>query len=665
MPKKTTRTRKHAKRKREEDKDEKRHEQATIIPLQALLPVCYVHEISRMYTRQTRKKEANANESTYNDACNEMKLVNVNVTYSDFNKGQQNETNEVKTKEAERKNVVFAPDSKRPARHSRLLPPKPPTMKVVDNVILCSPCSTAPSYHEQDSIFTLNSKSCSPLNKGRNQSCTQKSKVRLSFFDRIKEMSKTFQNQQPKRKEKVPRETEDATIETSEPLLNAKIKALESELHAKMCEIDFLKKKERNAQQENSYLRQDRVKKQVRLEDSMKQQERKKERTITVPNLPKSASNSERDATFKKVVENAAKLCYPYARRSTKTKKLLDLLESGSLFNSESFMTTWKGNVAKKLTRATFSPPLVLQAIDSSDEGGWNISGAACYRNIQQLNKYERGFLFSKGPIIRAAQDLEREARTIVDFKLVKEEGQSERVEYTDFAKIIAEDIKAHGLEHKALTNGVEIGASSDGADFSRSRGHTSTGWRILDIDAKVPGTDNLLFDDGTDELDRKKLKNYHSKDICHFLCMSQCKETKKHYHEHTRHIFDFLVDASKNGIQHEGKTYRVNMCFPADQSCHWKVLGMGGACKVANMFCHLCGCTSQECARYKTGSNRCTRCIRNNADQCYHHHLDTEEEIIRKKEKIALLKEKYTYLSNLDDNLSGPFFSSNVTQMT
>ena len=92
-------------------------------------------------------------------------------------------------------------------------------------------------------------------------------------------------------------------------------------------------------------------------------------------------------------------------------------------------MAKWKYNAAKKLTRATFSPPLVLQAIDDSEEGGWNISGAACYRNIEQLKKYDRGFLFSKGPIIKAAKDLENKAKKIVDFKLVKEEGKCERVE--------------------------------------------------------------------------------------------------------------------------------------------------------------------------------------------------------------------------------------------
>ena len=113
-----------------------------------------------------------------------------------------------------------------------------------------------------------------------------------------------------------------------------------------------------------------------------------------------------------------------------KDKQILDLLESGILFNADDYMENWKGNVAKKLTRAAFSPPLVLQAIDNSAESGCNISGAACYRNIQQLKKYERGFLFSKGPIVRAARDLENGAKKMIDFKLVQEEGKSERVKY-------------------------------------------------------------------------------------------------------------------------------------------------------------------------------------------------------------------------------------------
>ena len=37
------------------------------------------------------------------------------------------------------------------------------------------------------------------------------------------------------------------------------------------------------------------------------------------------------------------------ARISTKTKKMIDLVESGMLFNADNYMENWKGNDAKNL----------------------------------------------------------------------------------------------------------------------------------------------------------------------------------------------------------------------------------------------------------------------------------------------------------------------------
>ena len=150
--------------------------------------------------------------------------------------------------------------------------------------------------------------------------------------------------------------------------------------------------------------------------------------------------------------------------------------------------------------------------------------------------------------VTKAAKELEEEAKKIIDCYLVKIEGEGERVEYKDFEKIIIETIIAYGLEEKALTKGVEIAFSSDGADFTRICGHTSTGFQILDIGSKYPGTNILIFDDGFDEKGNKKMKSYHTKDICNFLCMSQVKETKEHYKETIKHVFKFMNKCASDG---------------------------------------------------------------------------------------------------------------------
>ena len=81
---------------------------------------------------------------------------------------------------------------------------------------------------------------------------------------------------------------------------------------------------------------------------------------------------------------------------------------------------------------------------------------------------------------------------------------------------------------------------------------------------------------------------------------MSQYKKTEKYDKANIKHVFDFIRDANQNGIVYEGKTCLIKASFPADMSCHWKVTGLGGACKVSTYFCHLCGCTSNDCEKIK-----------------------------------------------------------------
>ena len=158
-------------------------------------------------------------------------------------------------------------------------------------------------------------------------------------------------------------------------------------------------------------------------------------------------TESERDNAYKDAIESFAKICYPYRQNNTKAKKLLDLLECGLVFWADKYVKKHNKDSAQKITRATFIPSKVLKAVDNSDQGGFNISGAACYRSIQSLKKYQRGFLFSKSLIYRAARDLEKEAKSINDYKLIKEENKGERVEYTDFGTFVVETIKAYSLE--------------------------------------------------------------------------------------------------------------------------------------------------------------------------------------------------------------------------
>jgi hypothetical protein len=141
---------------------------------------------------------------------------------------------------------------------------------------------------------------------------------------------------------------------------------------------------------------------------------------------------------------------------------------------------------------------------------------------------------------------------------------------------------------------------------------------------------------------------------------MSQHKETKDHYRVNVPHFFEYVRKVEAEGIKYDGQTYWINSSFPADQSCHWKVTGMGGACKSAEMFCHHCGCTSTNVAKYKVLNRRCDWCVSENREKCTHYKVDTNDEIDRKKNVCATLEKNYPWLNSPDNQ---PFFSSDPTE--
>ena len=107
--------------------------------------------------------------------------------------------------------------------------------------------------------------------------------------------------------------------------------------------------------------------------------------------------------------------------------------------------------------------------------------------------------------------------------------------------KLMVESLIAHGLGEKAQTTKIRVGFISDGADFSRTRGHTSSGFQILDFDTKKPGTGEYMYLHGRDAKGRQRLKNYHCSEVVNFCA---CLNVKRH-----RTIFNFSQDESKEDL--------------------------------------------------------------------------------------------------------------------
>ena len=106
----------------------------------------------------------------------------------------------------------------------------------------------------------------------------------------------------------------------------------------------------------------------------------------------------------------------------------------------------------------------------------------------------------------------------------------------------------AYGILVKALSVAIEFAFCADGAEFTRMRGHTSVGTRVLDIDTVCPITKERLFDDGVDKHGNQKLKGYQRKELSEFMIMGECKETGAYYNN-IAHFFDFIQKSIKEGI--------------------------------------------------------------------------------------------------------------------
>ena len=63
----------------------------------------------------------------------------------------------------------------------------------------------------------------------------------------------------------------------------------------------------------------------------------------------------------------------------------------------------------------------------------------------------------------------------------------------------------------------------------------------------------------GSLNVDRnQKLKSYQTSEIVQYLSISQCKETKEHYQENIKYLFNFLRKVNNDGIDH-GRN-RINL---------------------------------------------------------------------------------------------------------
>ena len=374
------------------------------------------------------------------------------------------------------------------------------------------------------------------------------------------------------------------------------------------------------------------------------EQEIKTLKSSVIPMLPPTSPIQEREKSFANAIEVAGKKIFPGTQNKTKAIKVYEMLKTGKIFNSKEIILNKLHKELTSKSREVFRPWKLRKMCDECDQGGINASGCGQMREVQELRKYERGLLPEKTPIVRAGYALEAEAKKYIDWEL-RHLPFGEMTKVKNLAKFVFETLRAYDLHLTALVRLVDWAWSADGADLTGLRKHTSLGGRPLDLEAKDPFTKELLFHNGFTEDGLVILKNYHTKEIANFMVICGTNETQNLYREDVRFFFEFMKSVDEHGLIFEGRTYKIAGTFPADMSCHWKVTGMGGACKVKHYFCHHCACASDKITYFKFGDQRCDWCKAESNEKCCHFSVDTDTEIERKRSVALQLERKLPYL--------------------
>ena len=127
---------------------------------------------------------------------------------------------------------------------------------------------------------------------------------------------------------------------------------------------------------------------------------------------------------------------------------------------------------------------------------------------------------------------------------------------------------------------------------------------------------------------------------------MVYARDRKEPYCHFFKDWFKFINRIKSEGLPYQEEQNPALKPFlvqiPQDVSSIQKSLNLGGACKLCDMFCHMCACkiygTVSQLMTWKEGHLRCHRyCLghKDAPEKCFHWEVDNNDEIKIKKQMI------------------------------
>ena len=319
-----------------------------------------------------------------------------------------------------------------------------------------------------------------------------------------------------------------------------------------------------------------------------KQQKRKiSYLTQRIQKLHQERKNENLVTTINKVLKGV--------RYDKRANKVLDLMYSGDLFGASG---TAVGELfARNIMKKKFPAWKLCKAKDTSPQGCLNLQGLGQIRCVEELEKGEQGLFASKSTIWREGDELLRKEAfpLLVDEQNYHQKHQLGDTVQVDYEKLIRFMLEDNGLTEIAALFSILIGFSLDGGSLTSMTSHIFAGAKSLDLRSMKNG--KLIFKD-VDENGDEIFCNVQSNTNIYLMKLAYVKDGKEPYELYFRDWFQFVQKLKKYGLPARPDrgwkiVQPVQVCLPQDTSSIQKAIGMGGACKACDLFCHACACTS------------------------------------------------------------------------
>ena len=265
--------------------------------------------------------------------------------------------------------------------------------------------------------------------------------------------------------------------------------------------------------------------------------------------------------------------------------------------------------VKKYYQEYIFTPENILRAMDLAG-GTCNLKALTILRDVEVCandpfkdtsRKKCDAILPHEWRVRRAAKLVHRFADDIIPLKHYKGK-HGEVVEFKDIGGTVKMIYDAFGLGEVAKNGSVDVCVTMDGTNLTKFLNFVIAGLKMVDPRAVNP----LTGEKELCPLFSKALPQ--SRKWCFPMKFVMGQESADMYEEHFNEMFEMFYKASLEGQDIFSGWKPVTYSNPCDMAAQQKSLGLGGAAKVKNRFCHACALHSKNIA--KPNDVMCVDCL-------------------------------------------------------